>query len=290
MSGFDSTYQGFFGDRWPSLKAALLRPNRHVAWQNPFAKDLSLPLDARPLENLAGCWEHTQGFPAPEPGPDGLLPYYLLDAASVWAARALDVQPQDRVLDLCAAPGGKSLVLAERLGSTGEWVANERSAQRRRRLHDVLRAYLPQEVLARGKVTGHDATRWGLYQQNVYDRVLLDAPCSGERHILHDPVEERKWSPQRSKRLAQQQFAMLCAALEALKPGGVLVYSTCALSPLENDQVVERFLTRRAGRVELWPLAFPVGERTDLGWRIWPDQTGWGPIYVAGLRKPPGQE
>lgn len=289
MSRFDTTYQGLLGDRWPRLRSALLQPGCHVAWLNPFARGPVVLAGAQPVPDLPGCWLNEEGFPPPEPGSDSLLPYYLLDAASVWAARALEVKPGDRVLDLCAAPGGKTLVLAETMRERGELVANERSAQRRARLHAVLKGYLPGALLERVRVTGHDASRWGLHEQDAYDRVLLDAPCSGERHILHDASEEAKWSPSRSKRLAQQQFAMLCAALDALKPGGFLVYSTCALSPLENDQVVERLLKRRE-RVRLAPLTMPVGEPTTYGWQIWPDQTGWGPIYVAKMEKASPEE
>ena len=109
-----------------------------------------------------------------------------MDGASILAAQALDPQPGDDILDLCAAPGGKSLMLAEKIAEAGTLVANDRSASRRGRLKRVLESYIPNPVRERIRVTGHDATKWCVFETEAYDRILLDAPCSSERHVLHD--------------------------------------------------------------------------------------------------------
>lgn len=212
-------------------------------------------------------------------------PYYL-DAASLLVADLLGVSPGEEVLDMCAAPGGKSLVLALRLGSSGRLTANERSRTRRDRLRRVLRDHLGPQRADAIRVTGHDATRWGLHEQEAYDRILLDAPCSSERHLLGNPDLLSDWSPSRTGRLATQQAAMLFAALEAVKRGGIILYSTCSISPSENEAVVRKVLERRSGRLEEMDLNFgyPALERVGPGFRILPDRAeGAGPMYFSLL-------
>ena len=103
-----------------------------------------------------------------------LLP--IMDEASVICAKQIQPQAGDDILDMCAAPGGKSLVIASLLANHGKLTLNDRSANRRARLKQVLRDHLEPTWLQNIEVTGHDATKWGLYEQNKYDKVLLDAP------------------------------------------------------------------------------------------------------------------
>lgn len=281
--GFEAHYRAAFGARWPLLSAAVAAPVRHVAWLNPFAPDAraALPPDAEAVDGLPGCFAAAR-FDPPAGRP---APYYLLDAASVIAARALEVSAGDRVLDLAAAPGGKSLVLAAALGAEGTLTANDRSGARRARLREVLDAYLPEAVRARVRVTGHDAARWALHEKDAYDRVLLDAPCSSERHVLADPKALAAWTPARPRQLAKRQYAMLAAAVDVARPGGRVVYGTCALSPEENDAVVARLARRRSDRVRVVPPAPGLGEATEQGVALLPDATGYGPIYYAVLER-----
>jgi 16S rRNA C967 or C1407 C5-methylase (RsmB/RsmF family) len=246
---FDDYYAGIFRERWPALRAALEKPPVQTA----FSRTL-------------------------------LAPYYL-DAASLAAAEALGESAEGRVLDMCAAPGGKTLVLASTLGPEGRVTANERSADRRRRLLKVLDTHLPPELRARVGVTGHDAARWGLYEQNAYDAVLLDAPCSSERHILLNPKYLEAWSPARIRHLAQQAYAMLLAALAAATPGGRILYSTCALCEEENDGVVRRARERLPESFTVLETACGIpSEKTLFGRTILPDTAdGAGPIYFALL-------
>lgn len=247
---FESYYRELYGERWEGLRSALLQPTRYATLEKPL-----------------------------------LQPYYL-DAASVQAAVALRVEPGDRVLDLCAAPGGKSLVLALALNGEGELIANELSMARRERLRRVVEGHLPEQLRGVVSITGHDAERWGLHEQNSYDRILLDAPCSSERHLLEQPALLKKWSPARSRQLSQRQHAMLCAGFDALKHGGRLVYSTCALSPRENDEVVAKLLKSRKGMVEVVRQPMEGADQTEWGSIALPDRTaGAGPIYCAVVTK-----
>lgn len=268
---FDEYFSGLFTARWPTLKAALLAPNDAIDWAA------------------------------------GLMASYRLDAASVVAGLALrlaELGPGDEVLDACAAPGGKTLTLAGRLPAGVSVIANELSSERRRRLSDVLDAHLPPGLRERVKVAGFDAAAAGgrLSERGRFSSILLDAPCSSERHVLASAKALEEWSPARVKSLAQRQWALLSSCFLMLKPGGSLVYATCALSPAENDGPLGRLLKKYGGQAELDLLAdFELeryasvlgrpalasgAERTEYGVFFSPDKTGGaGPLFVARLRK-----
>jgi len=248
-TSFDEWYGGFYGDRWPALKEALQKDPVSVSFYQGLRK-----------------------------------PYYL-DESSVFAAKTLDARPGEIILDMCAAPGGKTLIIASALAGQGKLVANDRSAARRNRLRKVLTEHLPAEFLSTVTVTPHDASRWGLYEQDVYDRILLDAPCSSERHVIRSDTHLSRWSPARSRFLSNQAYAMLAAAYTAVKTGGIILYSTCALSPLENDGVVKKLLSKRKALIV--PVLSP-GEKTEYGVQISPDtEDGRGPMYISKIQKIP---
>lgn len=300
--GFHHYYSELFGDRWDPLVSALHAPRRHI--------ELGLPL--------------TQ-------------PYYL-DPASVAVATLLPldgvgtVDEPGEVVDLCSAPGGKALVILTRLAAGSDRdrssadaagtsrsaeavkmprvILNERSARRRRRLLHVADSHLPPKMRTAVTVYGHDAARWGLHRPERADAVLADVPCSTEAHVLNDEGELSSWSRRRIGRNVAVQHAILAAAIDAARPGGYILYATCALTPEENDDVVAWALDRRTGRVEaLSPEELVAGsdttalpkttaqtvadvlaeaESTVYGVQILPDRAaGAGPMYCAGFRKSP---
>ncbi|MFZ9001372.1 MAG: RsmB/NOP family class I SAM-dependent RNA methyltransferase [Bacteriovoracaceae bacterium] len=274
---FDEFYSNVYGDRWPKLKEALMLDRKHVAFHNSYFDG------ARPDGDqiLEGAYFQADGFGPPQADKDGIYNYYLLDAASIIAAQALGVKSGESVLDMCAAPGGKSVVLATSTDGI-KLTSNDRSAPRRNRLIKVLENYLPEKVRENIQVTGHDSKTWCLYEKEAYDKILLDAPCSSERHLLESKVKD--WKVGRTKRLSKEQFTMISSAGHVLKPNGVMVYSTCSISPHENDNVIEKFLKRNAN-FSLERKSYPFGEKTEFGHIILPDNSGWGPIFFSVLRK-----
>ena len=260
---FSSYYKAIFADRWAALAAALAAAEPKAAYTS------------------------------------GLLKPYYMSLGSIAAAASLffgkGAPPQDaRILDLCAAPGGKSLVLASSMGAGCELVANELSAARRRRLIAVLDEYLPLDARRRVRVTGFDGARWSRYERECFDYILLDAPCSSERHVMADCKSLAQWSAARVKNLCARQWALLSGAWLLLRPGGRLVYSTCALTPAENSGVVERLLKKYPdSRLLFAPQGFfaqisPAlrAERECCGVSILPDTSGGaGPIFFAIAEK-----
>ena len=250
---FDEFYSELYGERWTPLKQSLL---------------------AEEVKVQRSCFSGHA--------------HYFMDAASIRAAEALQVQAGDQVLDICAAPGGKALILLERLQGRGLLIANEWSRDRRARLDKVIEDHVPAEFRKNVQVTGFDGNQFGLKKENTFDRVLLDAPCSSERHLLHDDPTMLEWKESRTKQLAMRQYSLLCSALLALKPGGTLVYSTCSISQLENDGVIERLLKKKSETVVLDSEISDLSdtEKTQFGFQIFPDRAqGAGPIYFSRLKK-----
>jgi len=281
---FDDYYRALYRERWDDLKSALLQKRSHVILKNPFTTK-SLP-SVTPFYQLENIYESKERITPSSTESDDLMPFYFMDGASAFAAFALDVKPGHQVLDLCAAPGGKALILAYALKGVGKLVANDKSTDRRLRLLSVLKSSLPQSVFeSLIKVTGNDASRWCLFERECYDRILLDAPCSSESHVLNSPAHLGDWRLNRTKKLSMNQWTMLASAWLVLRPGGKLVYSTCSISGLENDQVVEKLFKKFSEEATNMTPAFPVGEKTQFGHIILPDQGGLGPIYLSVIEK-----
>ncbi len=253
---FDRHFSDLFADRWPSLRAALLEPGDAIQYG------------------------------------DGLRTPYTLDSASVRAAKALRLPDSGEVLDACAAPGGKSLVIASSMTSATRLLCNELSSDRRRRLSDVLDAHLLSETRAQVRVSGFDAAAAGgrTSERGRFGAILLDAPCSSERHVLRDPAALALWTPARIKFLSRRQWSLLSSAFLLLARGGSLVYATCALSPAENDGPVQRLFQKYGAELEDDPLPCDEGaERTDRGVLYLPDRSGGaGPLYIARVHKTAG--
>jgi 16S rRNA (cytosine967-C5)-methyltransferase len=159
--------------------------------------------------------------------------------AAMLVARVLDPQPGERVLDLCAAPGGKSTHIAALMGDEGEVLAVERNRARAAELRDTARRLHAHSV--RVEISDAALPR---PEGAVFDRVLVDPPCSGLGTLQSRADLRWRVTPEHVSQMAEAQAAILTAGARALRPGGVLVYSTCTISPAENERQVELFLAR----------------------------------------------
>lgn len=287
--GFESYYTELFGGRWQKIKSAFSKSPDYLEW------------------NAGGAES------------------YFLDSASVRAAVSLPLSGAKKILDMCAAPGGKTLVLASNMDEDAVLYSNERSPERKRRLDRTIQTCLPEEISSRLKTSCKDGAKLCLESQNVFDRILLDAPCSSERHVLAYPKYLSEWSPSRIKTLSVSQWALLSSAWRILVPGGFMVYSTCALSPDENDKVIskllkkfddveilepeisleyKKFISADFSEDEFSKAKLPEYEKTEFGAHILPDSkkysdssiksendvelglgTASGPLYFCLLHK-----
>jgi 16S rRNA (cytosine1407-C5)-methyltransferase len=179
---------------------------------------------------------------------------YIQNLSSMIPPLLLDPRPDETVLDLAAAPGGKTLMLAGMMENTGWLSAVEMQRERFFRMCDNLKT--------QGVTNAHtymtDGRSVGKKCPEMFDRILLDAPCSSEaRFKTHDPKSMSYWSIHKVKETSKLQQRMLLSAYDALKVGGRLVYSTCSFSPEENESPLNYLLKRHAEHLRTLPITLP---------------------------------
>ncbi len=216
--------------------------------------------------------------------------YYVQEASSQFVGWLLRGEPLQggRVLDLCAAPGGKSTLYATRVGSEGLVVANEVDRRRVQVLADNVRKW----GLGNVAVTTNDAARFGELE-GWFDAVAVDAPCSGEGMFRKMPEARAEWSEGAVVQCAARQSEILKSVWPALKPGGLLLYSTCTFNRSEDEQTVEAFGEWAGAEIE--PAAFPelpadwgvvTGEAGAFRtFRFFPHRAVGEGFFVAAARK-----
>ena len=207
--------------------------------------------------------------------------FYVQEPSASSVVSLLDVHPGDKVLDLCAAPGGKSAQIASCLGGSGLLWSNEAIKSR----SQILLSNLERMGAANAVVSSYYPDALCSHLEGFFDRVLVDAPCSGEGMFRknHDAITE--WSREHVISCAERQLSILECASLSLKEGGTLVYSTCTFSPEENEQLIEAFLQSHDD-FEAPEISVPFGRRTRLpdAVRITPMEGGEG-HFAAVLRK-----
>ncbi len=218
--------------------------------------------------------------------------YYLQEPSAMVPVVCLDPQPGEHVLDLCAAPGGKTTQIQSRMGNTGVLIANDSNPRRVQSLTRNLERWGSRNTAVLCETPGRIREHLGDY----FDRVLVDAPCSGEGTFQTKPGEIKKWSPKFIKRCCQIQDEILWFAAKMIKPGGVLVYSTCTFNQDENEGTIARFLDKNPD-FSLEPIKHEAGYSKGIQLehaptidfsgtvRIWPHKTLGEGHYAARLRK-----
>lgn len=184
-----------------------------------------------------GYYYEQQDYPSRHPFYFAGL-YYLQEPSAMTPASRLDIQPGERVLDLCAAPGGKATELGAKLKGEGLLVANEISASRAKALLKNLEIFGIPNLLVLNEVPSRMA---GSFEE-FFDKILVDAPCSGEGMFRKEPEVARAWEPEKPAACAKVQKEIIKQAARMLRPGGSLLYSTCTFSELENEQVIRELL------------------------------------------------
>ena len=210
--------------------------------------------------------------------------FYVQEPSAMSAVTALHVEPGDKVLDLCAAPGGKSTQIAADLNGTGLLWANEIV---RPRAH-ILLSNIERMGVKNAVVSNMKPDVLCDKLEGFFDKVLVDAPCSGEGMFRKDKEAIFEWSVEHSLSCAERQKAIIHSAAAAVKPGGVMVYSTCTFSPDENEGVVQHFLSEHP-EFELIDTGCRFGTPTlDHAIRVYPFHGGEG-HFVAKFRKNKGK-
>lgn len=270
------------GEEYPAFLESLERPRAVALRFNPLKGE-------RPALDFVQAqvpWEPEGFYYAPEARP-GLHPYhevgvyYLQEASAMAPVSLLDPQPGERVCDLCAAPGGKSTQIAGRMGGEGFLLCNEINPKRAK----ILSRNIERMGVANALVTNEHPQRLAEKYTGYFDRVLIDAPCSGEGMFRKEEAAVTDWSQETVEMCARRQAEILHSGASLVRPGGRLVYSTCTFAPEENEHTIRVFL-------EAHPEFTP--ETVDGHWftpgpdgsfRMWPHKLLGEGHFAAVLRK-----
>ena len=237
--GFLKRMEQQLGEEYPAFLASLERPRAVALRLNPL-KGAAPALDF--VQNPVP-WEPMGYYYAPEARP-GLHPYheagvyYLQEASAMAPVALLDPQPGEWVCDLCAAPGGKTTQIAGYMKGEGFLLCNEWSPKRAK----ILSRNIERLGIANALVTNEHPSRLAERLAGCFDRVLIDAPCSGEGMFRKEEAAVTDWSPETVQMCARRQAEILCSGAQLVRPGGRLVYSTCTFAPEENEQAISLFL------------------------------------------------
>ena len=274
---FVARMRELLGPEAPAFLDSYRRPAERAVRANP------LKLDPADLPGLVGIdpdpvpWCREAFFLPEGVRVGGSLAHaaglcYVQEPSALAVGEALDPRPGERVLDLAAAPGGKATLVAGRLGDRGVVVANEVQRGRVQALADNLDRWGSWRAVIAGETVARLADRL----PGAFDRVLLDAPCSGEGLFRRNPAAAAQWRPGHVRGNAERQRGLLADAARLVRPGGVLVYSTCTFAPEENEHQVAGFLATHPG----WQLA-------DIPWRegYTPARPDWSPDGAPDLSR-----
>ncbi|MGD8208126.1 MAG: RsmB/NOP family class I SAM-dependent RNA methyltransferase [Thiohalocapsa sp.] len=304
-------YRPLFGeivDDWDGFIDALLRPLPPCVWSHPARIGASsfraLIADEGVCAEPVRWLEHAgtgRALRLPPGFRAGQRWWYCAGLAhaqeevSQLPVLAMDLHPGNRVLDLCAAPGGKTAQIALAIGNRGTLLANDFAPER----IAALQGNLDRLGIVNCSTTWCDGANYPV-GAGSFDRVLVDAPCSSEGTLRRNRSLAARLGPGRSERMAGRQRALLRKAAQLCRPGGRIVYSTCTFAPEENEIIVAEALDEAQGRLRLLP--FPVeGLATSPGvtrWqgrvldpllalctRVWPHLNDTGGFFVAVLQK-----
>ena len=210
--------------------------------------------------------------------------YYVQEASSMFVWQALEqyVEKDAVVLDMCAAPGGKSTAIAQYLSKDGFLVSNEYVSQRAHVLVENITKWGAPNCLVTNNAPRHFEKL-----KVKFDAILVDAPCSGEGMFRKDERARAEWSPENVRMCVERGREILESAWEVLKPGGVLIYSTCTFNRKENEEQVQWLMDEMGA--EYLPIG--IGEdwmitETERGYRFLPHKTRGEGLFLAAVRKP----
>ena len=274
------------GSEYPAFLESLERPRAVALRFNPMKGDRPvLPFVDAPVP-----WE-PEGFyydPQTRPGlhvyhEAGV--YYLQEASAMAPVALLDPKPGERVCDLCAAPGGKTTQIAGRMLGRGFLVCNEINPKRAK----ILSRNIERMGVANALVTNEHPETLASRFPGFFDRVLVDAPCSGEGMFRKEEAAVTDWSQETVQMCARRQREILDSAARLVRPGGRLVYSTCTFAPEEDEETVGAFLKSHP---EFTPEPvdapwFVSGE--NASYRMWPHKLLGEGHFAAVLRKTQGE-
>lgn len=295
---FTERMQRMLGTEYPDFISSYERERQYGLRYNPLKTEKEAFLGKMPFLRSQVPWTEEGFYYRPDDQPGKLAQheagaYYIQEPSAMAAAEVLSPSPGEKVLDLCAAPGGKSTHLAGKMRGAGLLVSNEIIPQRAK----ILSRNIERMGIGNAVVLNETPKRLADSFPLFFDKILVDAPCSGEGMFRKEEAAIEEWSLENVAMCADRQRSILEEAARMLRPGGALVYSTCTFSPEENEGVISSFVSAHPefsieasplekffspGREE-WAAVEAAGISHTM--RLWPHRLGGEGHFIAKLRK-----
>lgn len=290
--------QEMLGEEYPLFLKSYRETKNQALRFNPLKGESGRFVELSPFSLSPVPWEKN-GYYYEEENKPGRHPYheagvyYIQEASAMLPALLLEAQPGEKILDLCAAPGGKSTQIAAAMKGRGLLISNE--------IHPARAGILSENIermgICNAIVVNHSPDVLAEHFSCFFDKILVDAPCSGEGMFRKNEEAIKEWSPENVRMCAQRQDEILDYAAEMLREGGRLVYSTCTFAPEENEGSISRFLKRHPEFTLMPVQKYPGMESGNPIWtaepaeglentiRLWPHRIKGEGHFTALLRK-----
>ncbi len=295
---FEQRMKQMLGEEYPAFEASYEKEKYQALRLNPLKVDKESFLEKTTFNLKQVPWEENgfyytaQDTPGKHPYHEAGV-YYIQEPSAMAPVPFLEVKPGDRVLDLCAAPGGKSTQIGVALQGEGLLVCNEIHPARAK----ILSENVERMGIRNALVTNESPEKMRSIFAGYFDKILVDAPCSGEGMFRKNEDAKEEWSPENVQLCADRQDGILDCAADMLRPGGRLVYSTCTFAPQENEGSMARFLERHP-EFSVLKVTIPEGfspgnpawaeceaEGIERTMRIWPHKVNGEGHFLAVLQK-----
>ncbi|MDF2987952.1 MAG: NOL1/NOP2/sun family putative methylase [Eubacterium sp.] len=295
---FVNKMQSLMGDEFNSYLESYKKPRFYGLRVNTLKISVDEFLKISPFHLEPVPWT-TDGFYYREGDNPGRHPYYyaglyyIQEPSAMLPGAVIGVKPGDRVLDLCAAPGGKSVQMAAQLKGQGLLVANDINTDRVKALVKNIELCGIRNAIVLNDSPGKLAKNF----EGFFDKIMVDAPCSGEGMFRKDEDAVKSWEKFKCEKCSCMQWDILGQVDKMLKPGGVILYSTCTFSPEEDELMIERFMDAHEGVYELLEIPKKGGmEGGRSEWaggkydfskaaRLWPHKLDGEGHFAALIRK-----
>lgn len=286
---------------YPAFLAAYEKERLYGLRYNPLKTERETFIEKMPFSLEPVAWTKEGFYYSPEEQPGKHIyheagAYYIQEPSAMAVTEILQPSPGERILDLCAAPGGKTTQIAGKMAGMGLLVTNEIIPGRAK----ILSRNVERLGISNAVVCNETPERLAGFFPEFFDKILVDAPCSGEGMFRKDETAIAEWSPEHVVMCAERQMSILEQAAKMLRPGGILVYSTCTFSAQENEGVISEFLHKHEEfSIEKPPCDdfFAPGrgewtenpaERIAHTMRLWPHLIKGEGHFIAGLKKADG--
>ncbi len=271
-------YRAFL-DSYEKEEYKALRFNPLRGDEERFLKDNSFCLNYVPWEEN-GYYYEQEDKPGKHPYHEAGV-YYIQEPSAMAPVHFLEPKPGEKILDLCASPGGKSTQIGSKMSGRGLLVSNEIHPQRAK----ILSENIERMGIANAIVLNETPQRLAERFESFFDKILVDAPCSGEGMFRKNDEAKTEWSPDNVKLCANRQDEILDRAATMLKDGGTIVFSTCTFSKEENEGSIHRFLERHPEFSVQNVSVYEGMEQSELGVRLWPHKIKGEGHFFAVLKK-----